>query len=146
MLTGDYIYHTPRGGYCRVRIYTGGFGTGDLPVVICTEPTDNEGVSITNAAAHIAAQVLESKPKVFDPVIVGQYADQYDKPFIWIEHYEDGARGTPADPATFDLVEFSHYQSQEVFRDGEWVNEIGKPRREPLDRASVEALVKRPVD
>src|SRR5215208_825848 len=61
MLTGDYIYHTPRGGYCRVRIYTGGFGTGDLPVVICTEPTDNEGMSITNAAAHIAAQVLESK-------------------------------------------------------------------------------------
>ena len=23
-------------------------------------------------------------------------------PLVWIEHYEDGARGTPEDPASFD--------------------------------------------
>ncbi len=57
--------------------------------MICTEPPDNEGMSITDAG-----KVLVSKPDVFDPVIVGRF-NEYDKPFIWIKHYEDGARGTP---------------------------------------------------
>jgi hypothetical protein len=55
--------------------------------------------------------VLENHPHVFDPFALASIAGlSYDKPFEWIEHYEDGARGTPSDPATFDLVEFSRYE------------------------------------
>jgi hypothetical protein len=138
----DRNYHTPRGGEARIRIYTGGFGTGDLPVVICTERPGNPGMSITDAAAQLAAEVLLKKPDVFDPIRVGRYADQYNKPFIWIEHYTHGL----LDPATFELVEFAHYEPRDVLRAGEWVKEIGAPTtREPSNRAEVEALVRRRV-
>ena len=141
MLIHDYEHPTPRGGRCRIRVFE---GSGALPVVICTEPPDNLGQSITNAAEQIAAEVLANHPGVFDPfgrVSLGGLT--YDKPFIWIEHYLDGseARGTPQDPATFDLVEFSHYEPRGVLRAGEWRKEIGEPSWSALDRASVEALV-----
>jgi hypothetical protein len=134
-------HSTPHGGRCRIKIFVGGFGTGDLPVVICTEPRDNPGQSITNCAEQLAAEVLLMKPDVFHPANVGQYADQYDKPFTWIEHYQDGARGTPQDRATFDMVEFAHYEPRDVLRAGQWVKEIGMPTWQPLNRATVEALV-----
>ena len=118
-----------------------------MPVIVCTELTDNPGQSITNAAEQIAAEVLENNPHVFDPFALASIAGlSYDKPFVWIEHYEDGARGTSSDPATFDLVEFSHYEVRGELRAGQWAKEIGTPSRKPLDRASVEALVGSPVD
>jgi hypothetical protein len=137
----DRKHSTPHGGRCWIRIYTGGFGTGDLPVVICTEPKDNPGTSITNCAEQLAAEVLLRKPEVFDPNIVGRNVDLYDKPFTWIEHYLDGARGTPQDRATFDMVEFAHYKPSDVQRPEGWVKVIGEPDWSPLDRATVEALV-----
>jgi hypothetical protein len=134
----DRPHPTPHGGRCRMKIFVGGFGTGDLPVVICTERSSNPGMSITDAAAQLAAEVLLKKPDVFDPVIVGRNADLYDKPMTWIEHCTHG----PLDPATFDMIEFAHYEPQDVMRDGEQVKEIGAPTtRQPLDRATVEALV-----
>jgi hypothetical protein len=139
MLVSDYVHPTPRGGRYRIRIYE---EAGELPVVLCTELPDNEGTSITNAAEQIAAEVLANHPGVFDPfgrVSLGGLS--YDKPFVWIEHYLDGARGTPQDPATFDLVEFSHYEPRGVLRAGEWRKEIGQPSWSALDRATVEALV-----
>jgi hypothetical protein len=117
---------------------------GELPVVLCTELRDNEGMSITNAAEQIAAEVLANHPDVFDPFsLVSIGGLSYDKPFVWIEHCLDGARGTPseADPPTFDLVEFSHYEPRGVLRAGEWRKEIGEPSWKALDRASVEALI-----
>ena len=45
-----------------MRIYQDG---DDLPVVVCTELPDNEGMSITNAAEQIAAEVLGNHPDVF---------------------------------------------------------------------------------
>src|SRR5215208_6039880 len=63
-LTHDYIHPTPHGGRCRVRIYE---DTTELPIIVCTELTDNPGMSITNAAEQIAAEVLENHPHVFDP-------------------------------------------------------------------------------
>jgi hypothetical protein len=138
----DRNYRTPHGGRCRIRIYTGGFGTGDLPVVICAERPDNPGMSITEAAAQLAAEVLLRKPDVFDPIRVGRFADQYNKPFMWIEHYTRGL----LDPGTFELVEFAHYEPRVVLRAGERVKEIGAPTtRQPLDRAEVETLVGRRV-
>jgi hypothetical protein len=159
-LTQDYILTTPRGGRCRVRIYQGGIYPGDkdeLPVVICTELPDNEGMSITNAAEQIAAEVLANHPDMFamglGPILSEAVEAEPDKPCIWIEHYEDGARGTPSDPrgtpsdpVTFDLVEFSSYRVRDTRRAGEWRREIGQPSWSPLDRATVESLVGSPVD
>lgn len=145
MLLSDYTKPTPHEGRCRVRIYhTSAFA---LPVVLCTEPADNPGMSITNAAAQIAAEVLENHPDVFDPFAIAAVGGiGYDKPLIWIEHYQDGARGTPEDPATFGLVEFSHYEPRAVLRAGVWGKEIGTPSWKPLDRATVETLIGEEVE
>lgn len=138
MLVADYTAPTPHGGRCRVRIWESG---DDLPVLICTEPKDNEGTSITNAAEQIAAWVLANHPDVFAIGLTSRPGTESGKPFVWIEHYEDGARGTPEDPSTFDLVEFSHYEPRDVRRPEGWVKVIGEPSWQPLDRATVQALV-----
>jgi hypothetical protein len=136
-LAADYIHPTPHKGRCRVRIYRPdlpeeGSAARDEAVVICTELKDNAGMSITNAAEQIAGEVLASHPDVFDPFSLGSIPGiEYDKPFVWIEHYLDGARSTPDDPATFDLVEFSHYEPKEVLRSGKWRKEIGGPPGPP---------------
>jgi NAD(P)-dependent dehydrogenase (short-subunit alcohol dehydrogenase family) len=63
-------------------------------------------------------------------------------PLVWIEHFEDGARGTPEDPHTFDMVTFASYEVEEL---GAYMGEerkgIGEPSWKPLDRATVEALI-----
>jgi hypothetical protein len=139
MLVSDYVHPTPHGGRCRVRIYE---QSGELPVVVCTEPKENPGQSITNAAEQIATEVMASHPDVFDPFSIGDLPGvEYDKPFVWVEHYLDGARGTLEDPATFDLVTFSHYEPRQVLRGGVWAKEIGDPSWKPSDRATVEDLI-----
>ena len=57
--------------------------------------------------------------------------------------YEDGARVSEAtqDRATFDLVEFSHYEPRAMLRPDGWRKEIGEPSWSALDRAIVEALI-----
>jgi hypothetical protein len=136
-LAGDYIHPTPHQGRCRVRIYR-----PDLPVersvrfprdeavVICTELKDNPGMSITQAAERIAGEVISFH--------------RLPTPLVWIEHYQDGARGTPseADPHTFDLVSFERYEVEHLGAYlGEERKRIGEPSWKPLDRATVEALV-----
>ncbi len=103
----------------------------DAPVVVCTELPNNPGMSVTNAAERIAAEV-----------IVGH---RLPTPLVWIEHYEEGSRGTPEDRATFDLVLFSGYEVSEALRAGERRKEIGAPTWKALDRATVETLVGEPV-
>jgi hypothetical protein len=141
--THDYIRPTLRGGRCRMRIYQDG---DELPVVVCTELSDNEGISITNAAEQIAAEVLVNHPVVFAIALSSTPGIEYDKPFIWIEHYQDGARGTPDDPATFDLVGFAHYEPRDVLRAGQWAKEIGEPSWSAVDRASIESLIGEEVE
>jgi hypothetical protein len=139
MLVSDYVHPTPHGGHCRIRIFES--ASDDLPVVVCTEPDDNAGMSITNAAEYIAAAVLAQNPEIFDPFSLGSVPGVgYDKPMIWIEHYQTGARGTPEDAATFDIVEFSHYEPRAVLRAGEWGKEIGEPSWMPATRQEAEAL------
>jgi NAD(P)-dependent dehydrogenase (short-subunit alcohol dehydrogenase family) len=63
-------------------------------------------------------------------------------PLVWIEHFEDGARGTPEDPHTFDMVTFASYEVEELGAYmGEERKRIGEPSWKPLDRATVEALI-----
>lgn len=101
-------------------------------MVVCTESEDNHGMSITNCAEEIAAEVISSNSL---PI-----------PVVWIEHYEWGSRGTASDPQTFDLVLFSSYEieSSRGYA-GETRKRIGRPRWKPLDRGAVEALVGQPV-
>lgn len=129
-LAHDYIVPTPHGGRCGIRIYLPE-DDQDAPVVVCTEPEDNPGMSITNAADGIAGEVIA--------------AHGLPVPVVWIEHYEDGMRGTEADPQTFDLVLFSHYEVRDRGIVGEEQKQIGKPSWKPLDRATVEALIGGPV-
>ncbi len=126
ILAADHVYPTPRGGRCRIRIYIPD-EERDAPVVVCTELPNNPGMSITNAAEQIAAEVISGH--------------RLPTPLVWIEHYDDGARGTPQDRATFDLVLFSGYEVSEVLRAGEWRKEVGAPTWKAPDRQSVETLV-----
>lgn len=130
-LAADYVHPTPHGGRCRVRIFLPE-EERDAPVVVCTEPKDNPGMSITNAAEQLAAEVIAAHPML-------------ETPFVWVEHYEDGARGTPQDRHTFDLVEFAHYEPRETLRAGEWRKEIGEPTWKPITRSMVEALIGEPL-
>jgi hypothetical protein len=106
-LASDYIHPTPRGGRCRVRVYEPDDREGDPFVVVLTEPPDNPGTSVTNAAEKIAAAVVLANALPTSRT-------------VFIEHYEDGARGTPEDPATFDLITFSADDPEPVMRAGRW--------------------------
>jgi hypothetical protein len=131
-LTADYVHPTPLGGRCRVRIYLPE-EERDAPVVVCTEPRNNPGMSVTNAAERIAGEVI--------------HGHRLRTPLVWIEHYEHGVRGTPEDPQTFDLVLFSHYEVEKL---GPYLGSarrrIGEPSWKPLDRASVETLIGGPLE
>ena len=131
-LASDYIHPTPRNGRCRVRVYIPE-DERDAAVVICTELRNNPGQSITNAIERIASEVLTF--------------NRLATPVVWIEHNEDGARGTPEDPHTFDPVTFGSYK---VEGPGRYMDEgerrVGEPSWKPLDRATVEALVGEALD
>lgn len=131
-LVHDYAAPTPAGGQCRSRLYIPE-ESEDSAVVICTEPTESTGgMSITNCAEVLAAKVMESNRLQRNPV--------------WIEHYEDGARGgtpsrTKEDPETFDLVNFASYEAREFVSVNGPEKRIGKPSWKALDRETVEALI-----
>jgi hypothetical protein len=99
-------------------------------VVVVTEVEDNPGQSVTNAIEWIVGEILHAQS--LDP-----------SETVVIEHYENGARGTPEGPATFDLVAFPNPAPKPVLlRTGRrWVLQMGEPEWKPLDRKTVEALV-----
>ena len=97
-------------------------------MVICTELAEgNGGMSVTNCAEVLAAKVME--------------ANRLERNPIWLEHYEDGARGTQGDSHTFDLVTFASYEPMDFVSVGGWDRRIGRPSWKALDRATVEALI-----
>jgi hypothetical protein len=130
-LAADYIHPTPHGGRCRIRIYIPDEERDD-PVVVCTELPNNPGMSITNAAEQIAAEVISGY--------------RLPMPLVWIEHYEVGARGSAEDRHTFDLVIFSSYEiTEDVSCLGEERLSIGHPTWKPLDRKTVGTLAGEPI-
>jgi hypothetical protein len=134
-LAADYETPTPHEGQCRVRVYEPVEADRESAsfVVVLTELPDNPGMSVTNSAEEIAAAVGTANALPTSRT-------------VFIEHYLDGARGTPDDPATFDLITFSHHDPEPVMRAGRWSVELGEPSWPALDRASVEALVGARVD
>ena len=105
----------------------------DSYVVILTELRVNPGQSVTNAASEIAAAVMKDFALPTRP-----------RP-VFIEHYEDGSRGTPEDSHTFDLLTFSGYDVREAFGADGWHERLGEPSWKALDRNSAELLVGRPL-
>lgn len=127
----DTLYPAPRGGSCRLRIYRSE-DSDKQPVVVCSEEPDNGGMSVTNAADRIAAEVM----------------DEYELPvpFVYIEHYP--AEAHPPDPATYDLVSFADYRIRKEapdYRGEPPVRRIGRPSWQALDRGAVERLVEQEV-
>lgn len=119
-LASDYIHPTPNGGRCRARIFVPD-EERDAPVIVLTEQRNNPGMSVTNCAGRLAAEIVAHH----------RWPDRTSP--VWIEHYEDGVRGTREDPQTFDLVSFGESGPP------------NSPRWSPLDRETVEALVGQPV-
>ncbi|MDQ3921293.1 MAG: hypothetical protein M3248_02925, partial [Actinomycetota bacterium] len=91
---------TPHGGSCRVRIYLPDEkdeAIGDAPVVLCSDLPTNKGMSVTNAAERIAAEVIKYH-KLPVPV--------------WIEHrLSETVHGTKE---RFALVIFADYEVREL--------------------------------
>jgi hypothetical protein len=123
-LATDYVHPTPGGGRCRVRLYLPEEDL-DAPVVLCSELPNNPGLSVTQAAEVIAAEVISSFGL---------------KRPVWIEHHPP--ESTDGRSETFDLVLFSGHEVSEVLAGGEWRKEIGVPTAwKRLDRPTVETLV-----
>jgi hypothetical protein len=128
-LASDYIHpYKDAGGHpahCRVRIYLPE-EMHDVPVVICSELSNNLGGSITNSAEVVAEGVIR--------------ANELPTPLVWIEHWPKDT--TEGGAETFELVVFSSYKVEErapyLGKTRAW---IGEPTWKPLDRATVEVLV-----
>jgi hypothetical protein len=130
-LTSRYVHPTPHGGRCRVRIYFPDEPERDSPVVICSELSENPGMSITDAARTIAAEVIR--------------AHRLPTPLVWIEHYPAGSR-RPGAEETFDLAIFSSYEiTERVPYLAETQLRLGEVTWKPLDRHSVEVLSGQPL-
>jgi hypothetical protein len=129
-LASDYIHpYKDAGGrpaHCRVQIYLPD-DMRDAPVVICSELPNNPGGSITNSAEVIAAGVIR--------------ANELPTHLVWIEHWPK--ESTDGGEEVFELVVFSSYEVTERApyprETREWV---GEATCKPLDRASVEVLVR----
>ena len=128
-LASDYIHpYKDAGGHpahCRVRIYLPE-EMHDVPVVICSELSNNPGGSITSSAEVVAEGVIRS--------------NELPTPLVWIEHWPKDT--TEGGAETFELVVFSSYKVEERAPYlGETRSWIGEPTWKPLDRATVEVLV-----
>ena len=126
-LAADYIHPTPHGGSCRVRIYLPDEkdeAIGDAPVVLCSDLPTNKGMSVTNAAERIAAEVIKYH-KLPVPV--------------WIEYRLSETVHGPKE--RFALVIFADYEVRELAPYLGVRLTIGEPTWKRLDRASVEVLV-----
>ena len=127
-LASDYIHpYKDVGGRparCRVRIYLPD-DVGDAPVVICSEPPNNPGGSVTNSVEVIAAGAIR--------------ANKLHIPLVWIEHRPKASTGRAE---TFDLVAFSSYEvTERAPYLGETRAWIGDATWKSLGRPTVEVLV-----
>jgi hypothetical protein len=128
-LASDYIHsYKDAGGSparCRVRIYLPE-EMHDVPIVICSELSNNPGESVTNSAEVIVAGVIQNNKL---PTLL-----------VWIEHRPE--ESTNGGEETFELVVFSNYEVIEIAPYlGETRAWIGDATWKTLDRASAAILV-----
>jgi hypothetical protein len=125
--THDYIHryrgYWSDGGRCRIRIYR---EDGQTPVVICSQPPDNDNTSVTNMAEYLAAEVMEEH--------------KLPTPLVWIENYTEH-KGKIGE---YSLVRFSSWEPTEVCLGGVWRYRVGSPRWSPLRREEVDVTTSPP--
>jgi hypothetical protein len=98
----------------------------DAPVVVCSELPTNDGVSITNTAEHLTAEVI--------------HYHALSSPVVWIEHHPPET--TDGSTETFDLVVFSSYAVKErAPYMGEVRLSLGEATWNRITRGMVEVLV-----
>ncbi len=97
-------------------------------MVVCSELPDNKGMSVTNAAERIAAEVIKRHGLAVP---------------VWIEQRTAEMAHGPEE--RFALVVFSDHEVRELPPYLGVRFTIGEPTFKRLDRASVEALVGREV-
>ena len=130
-------------GWCRVHVYDGTDASGGLPVVIISEPIENDGPSVTNTIEQLAAEALTR-------YVAAQ--DGAEPPFVLVEHYYDRqphrGRGALHDPffgETFDLVTFKSWRRRQrwVRRDGgvRWYQTFETPDWRRSDRETIEQMI-----
>jgi hypothetical protein len=121
---------------CWLRVYVSDIA-GDLPVVVATELTDNEGTSVTNVAEKLAWHV------VHDPAVWAQAPDAAREGMLWIEHYpHDGT----SFGETFSLVTFAYTQEAEAEADTYGTMHVVKMDPETGDVASIRDFPVKPAD
>lgn len=136
-LTHNYMYEYrgiwADGARAHIQVYEGG---GRPPVVIATEPNDNEGTSVTNAVEYLAADLL----------LAHFPTRQYEAiPMLFVEHYPERTSGREKIEETFDLVRFSFWRPKDVRVGGVWRKALPDPDWERIDRAQVERWIGGPL-
>jgi hypothetical protein len=123
--THDYVHsyrgYWSDGGRCRIRIYQ---EDGRAPVVICSQPPDNDNTSVTNMAEYLAAEVVREH--------------KLPTPLVWIEHYPEHE----GEIGEYSLTTFSDWEPEEVCLGGRWRLRIGAPSWSRLRLEEVGVLVR----
>jgi hypothetical protein len=134
-LTHDYVHRLNGfrcgGGVCRIRIYRGE-GSGDAPVVICSElpdGPDEEAANIRLWTQYLAAEVIRD--------CFPRGLPNLPRPLLWIEQYLT----FEGDPQEYSLVSFPFYRPRPAGLGLDDHVVLGAPRREPIGAEDVTRLV-----
>jgi hypothetical protein len=101
------------GAVCRVRVYE---REDDVPVVLVSEPHENQNTSITNLMEQIAAELLSKLPVLRAAVEESARKDAAGVPFVLIEHYPRTKRELSWGIAeSFSSVTFDSYEIERVY-------------------------------
>lgn len=119
--------------WCRIRIYETKQTKEDLEpatYVICTEPPEPSGNSVTNSAAQLAAEVM--------------HAHQLSK-MVWIKHYDREGQlksgFNPAPDQDYSLVTFTLDEPHDRLISGRWHKTLGTPSWKHLADDQIENLL-----
>ena len=131
-LTHEYIHQ--RTGYrlgsgsCWIRVYKG--VDRDAPVVVCEELPEVGGAATEEISGYLAAEVIREHFAGGLP--------ELPRPLLWIEHRPARRRG----PGRYFLHTFPCYRPRIVGAGFVRRVTLGASRREPLDPAEVDALIR----
>jgi hypothetical protein len=131
-LTHEYMHQ--RAGYrlgsgsCWIRIYKS--VDHDAPVVVCEALPEVGGMASGEVFGQLAAEVIREHFAGGLPNL--------PRPLLWIEHRPARRRG----PGRYFLHTFPYYSPRSVGAGFVRRVTLGASRREPLDPAEVEALIR----
>lgn len=134
-------YHGYHGseGMCRIRIFR---EAGRTPIILCSQPPEMVGTSITHLAEYLAAEVASKYLPAWEtPRRSGATPEAL--PFLWIEHYP----GQPYLEENCAFVRFEDYRIERLPA-GYWPGQrskLGQPIWRHVRESAVAALLGRPL-